>query len=557
MLKNKIHSVVYQIWPRSFKDSNHDGIGDIQGIISKLDYLKDLGVDIVWISPLYASPNHDYGYDISDYYSINPEFGSMDDFDELIKECQKRHIEIMMDLVANHTSDQHEWYQEAINNPNSIKRDYYFFREGKEGCEPNNWISLFGGSAWSKEKDNIYSLNLFTPNQKDLNWENENVRKGIYDIINFWQKKGVTGFRMDVINMIAKKEGLPSFHPEKKGYQFAKDYIVSLDKTHDYLNEMYDKALSHNENLYVGEGVMINPDSASKYCGSQSKELDIMFHFDLALIGCGPLGKYDFRKLYRWRIKEFKEIYFRWQKASVEKDFYIGNFLSNHDQPRSVSRYGNDQKYHEASAKCLLTLNFVSRGTAFIYQGEEIGMTNCHFEEDDWRDFEAINDYKVLQEMMHLPAFLAKKVIQKMTRDHARTPMQWNDETYAGFSDRLPWIKVNPNKDKINVEAQLKDEQSIHAYTKKLISLYKKNRLFAFGEVAEVLHDHKQMLGIKRFDEKEMYIILMNMSDKYANFKTEENWREMDLILSNLENSSLLDEKMVFAPYEVRIYKSI
>lgn len=555
MFKSKIHSVVYQIWPRSFKDSNDDGIGDIQGIISKLDYLQDLGVDILWISPLYVSPNHDYGYDISDYYDINPEFGTMADFDQLMKECQKRDIDIMMDLVANHTSDQHQWFIEALNNPQSDKRDYYFFKEGLKGKEPNNWISLFGGSAWSKHDDNSYSLNLFTPQQKDLNWENEKVRKGIYDIISFWQAKGVKGFRMDVINMISKKEGLPSFQAEKKGYQFAKDYIVSLDKTHDYLHEMYDKVLNPNY-LYVGEGVMINPNSASNYSGATSKELDLMFHFDLALIGCGPLGKYDFRKFYRWTLKEFKEIYFNWQKASVEKDFYIGNFLSNHDQPRAVSRYGNDKKYHDESAKCLLTLNFVARGTPFIYQGEEIGMTNCHFEEDEWRDFEAINDYKVLQEMMHLPAFLAKKVIQKMTRDHARTVMQWTDEMYAGFSDVLPWIKVNPNKDKINVLKQIKDENSILAYTKKLIQLYKSDEVFAFGHVEEVLHEHPQMIGIKRFNDKHEFIILINMSNKYASFKSEEDWRDMTLVLSNLNADQILLEKMVFAPYECRILKA-
>ncbi len=556
MLKNKIHSVVYQIWPRSFCDSNQDGIGDIQGIISKLDYLKDLGIDILWISPLYQSPNHDYGYDISDYYSINPEFGTMDDFDELLRQTRKRNIDIMMDLVANHTSDQHPWYIEAKNDPSSSKRDYYFFKEGTEGQEPNNWISLFGGSAWSKEEENIYSLNLFTPQQKDLNWENEEVRQAIYDVIKFWQAKGVQGFRMDVINLISKKEGLPSYHPEKKGYQFAKDYLVSLDKTHAYLHEMYDHVLADENHLYVGEGVMINPESASLYSGTQSKELDMMFHFDLALIGCGPLGKYDFRKLYRWTVKEFKSIYFKWQIASQEKAFFLGNFLSNHDQPRAVSRYGDDGKYHDESAKCLLMLNFVSKGAPFIYQGEEIGMSNCHFEENEWRDFEAINDYKVLQSMMHLPAFIAKIVIQKMTRDHARTPMQWNDSVYAGFSEVCPWIKVNPNKDKINVNQQINDDQSILSFTKALIKIYKAYPLFAFGQIEALLLQHKQIIGIKRYDKDTSFICLINLSDKYANFESEVEWFDMDCILSNKTDVSIMVEKMVFAPYECRLLKS-
>lgn len=557
MLKNKIHSVVYQIWPRSFMDSNHDGIGDLQGIISKLDYLQNLGVDIIWLSPVYTSPNHDYGYDISDYYAINPEFGSMADMEELIEEAKKRNIDIIMDLVANHTSDQHEWFQEALKNKKSDKRDYYFFKEGKENKEPNNWISLFGGSAWTQHEDNLYSLNLFTPSQKDLNWENHKVRQEIYKIIDFWQRKGIKGFRMDVINLIAKKEGLPSYNAEKKGYQFAKDYIVSLDKSHAYIQEMYEKVLKSDEHLYVGEGVLINPLSASHYCGYQSHELDSMFHFDLALIGCGPLGKYDFRKLYKWTIREFKDIYFKWQIASVEKQFSLGNFLSNHDQPRAVSRFGDDQNYHDESSKCLLTLNFVSKGTPYLYQGEEIGMTNCAFEIDEWKDFEAINDYKVLKEMMHLPAFIAKKVIQKMTRDHARTPMQWRRDKYAGFSDVLPWIKVNPNTETINVETQMDDEYSILSYTKKLIQLYKSDSLFAFGNIEAVLYTHKQMLGIKRFDDKHAYLILMNLSNKYANFKCESEWLEMSLILTNLNNKAQLQEKMIFAPYEVRIYKSI
>ena len=328
MKKSSIHSVVYQIWPRSFNDSNNDGIGDIQGIIQKLNYLKFLGINQIWLSPVFVSPNKDYGYDIQDYYNIQPEFGSLEDMDQLIIEAKKRDIVLIMDLEANHTSDQHPWFQDALKNKNSKYRDYYFFREGKDNREPNNWISLFGGSAWTKVKDedNMYYLSLFTPQQTDLNWENPEVRKEIEKILRFWLDRGISGFRMDVINIISKKEGLPDKNPNKKGYQFADDFIVSREKSHDYIQDMYENVLKDYPGLFIGEGLLINPTQAKRYCGANSNELDLMFHFDTVLIGCGPLGKYDFRKLYQWSIKEFKKIYFKWQLASDNDDFYLGNF---------------------------------------------------------------------------------------------------------------------------------------------------------------------------------------------------------------------------------------
>ena len=555
MQKSSIHSVVYQIWPRSFMDSNDDGIGDIKGILSRLDHVKQLGANQIWLSPVYLSPNHDYGYDVQDYYSIQPEFGTMADMDELIRTCHERGIELIMDLVANHTSDQHPWFQAALRDVNSKYRDYYFFREGKQNKEPNNWISLFGGSAWTKVavEENRYYLSLFTPNQCDLNWRNPELRTEIHKIMHFWLDKGIDGFRMDVINMISKVPDLVDKNPHKKGYQFADDLIISRPESFDYLMEMYDKVMQNQSGLFVGEGVLINPMSAKRYSGKDTKMLDLMFHFDTVLIGCGPLGKYDFRKFYRWTIKEFKAIYFKWQLASLNDAFYLGNFLSNHDNGRAVSRFGDEKKYHRESAKALNLLTLMSRGTPFIYQGEEIGMTNLKLEQEDWRDFEAINDYVVLQEMMHLPKFFAKKIVQKMTRDNARTPMQWTNEVYAGFSKSKPWIKVNPNKNDINVLDQVSDEDSILAFTKQAIELYKSDETFAFGDVRPYLIKHPELLAFERVGLQH-YLVLINLSKHNIHFPVAENVLDCECLISNYSRTPLM-AKMVFRPFEARVYR--
>ena len=555
MQKSSIHSVVYQIWPRSFMDSNDDGIGDIKGILSRLDHVKQLGANQIWLSPVYLSPNHDYGYDVQDYYSIQPEFGTMADMDELIRACHERGIELIMDLVANHTSDQHPWFQAALRDVNSKYRDYYFFREGKQNKEPNNWISLFGGSAWTKVagEENRYYLSLFTPNQCDLNWRNPELRTEIHKIMHFWLDKGIDGFRMDVINMISKVPDLVDKNPHKKGYQFADDLIISRPESFDYLMEMYDKVMLDKRGLFIGEGVLINPMSAKRYSGKDTKMLDLMFHFDTVLIGCGPLGKYDFRKFYRWTIKEFKDIYFKWQLASLNDAFYLGNFLSNHDNGRAVSRFGDEKKYHRESAKALNLLTLMSRGTPFIYQGEEIGMTNLKLEQEDWRDFEAINDYVVLQEMMHLPKFFAKKIVQKMTRDNARTPMQWTNEVYAGFSKSKPWIKVNPNKNDINVLDQVSDEDSILVFTKQAIELYKSDETFAFGDVRPYLIKHPELLAFERVGLQH-YIVLINLSKHNIHFPVAENVLDCECLISNYSRTPLM-AKMVFRPFEARVYR--
>ncbi|TXT17446.1 MAG: glycosidase [Erysipelotrichaceae bacterium] len=511
MYKPEMNGVVYQIWPRSFKDSNDDGIGDLQGIISKLDYLKDLGITTIWLCPVYVSPNVDYGYDVSDYYNIQPEYGSLSDMDQLIQEAKNRGIGILMDLVANHTSNQHPWFQAALKDPQSKYRDYYIFKQGKNNKEPNNWIGLFGGSAWTKSNQpNEYVLTLFTPNQVDLNWENPEVRQEIYKVMKFWMNKGVAGFRMDVINIIAKTEGQ----------------------------------------------MLVNPQSCASYSGFDQKELDMMFHFDLVLIGCGPLGKYDFRKLYRWKPQDFKSIFYKWQEASYKDRFWMGNFLSNHDNGRSVSRFGDEKKYRLPSAKAFIMSTMTAYGTPFIYQGEEIGMTNMKIDEQDWKDFEAISDYKMLQSMMHLPAFIAKKIVQKMTRDNARTIMQWDDGPHAGFSSVKPWFVLNPNHKTINVKHDQQDQDSILNFTKELIAYHQAHSVLQQGSFASTMTSHPQILAYIREDEQEKLLILINLDHKHATFKAD-NYKEMRTQLCNYSTYGPMVEKMVFRPYEARIVQLV
>ncbi|WP_303017135.1 alpha-glucosidase [Holdemania massiliensis] len=543
--KNK---VIYQIWPRSFQDSNHDGIGDLRGILQRLDHLQDLGIDLIWLSPVYCSPNTDYGYDISDYYSIHPDFGTMDDFDALLAECKKRGMGIIMDLVANHTSDQHPWFQACLNDVNCPYRDCYYFREGIGSKEPNNWISMFGGSAWTKDllKPQSWYLTTFTPHQCDLNWENPRVREEVANVMRFWLEKGVSGFRMDVINTIAKQPGLPSWHPEKKGYQFAKDLMTNLPKSHEYIQELIGKLSQDFDFITIGEGMMADNDACALYAGEDRGELNMMIMFDLHLQDCGPLGKYDFRKLYHWTIPGFKSIIFRWQSDSQKRNYWVANYMNNHDQPRSISRFGNDSRYRIESAKAFALMNLTLRGTPLIYQGEEIGMTNCRLEKDEWRDYEAINIYSTLQTMMHLPKFIAKKVVQRMTRDHARTPVQWDESDYAGFSDHQPWIKVNPNYKQINLKNDLVLETSICRWYKQVIALRKACPALNTGVMEPVLKNHKQILGYVRKDDKAEFLVLINLSGSLARFNLK------------TEGSILMDsypdpQPQLLRPYESRL----
>jgi oligo-1,6-glucosidase len=541
-------AVFYQIWPRSFNDTNHDGIGDLKGIIEKLDYIKSLHVDYIWISPFYKSPQDDYGYDVSDYMSVASEYGTLDDFKELVYKAKSLDMGIICDLVANHTSTSHAWFQEALSNPQSDKRDYYFFRPVSEGV-PNNWISIFGGSAWTQVSEHDYALTLFTPTQADLNWDNPKVREEIKHIMKTWLDLGIAGFRLDVFNTISKIEGLISKDPHKKGYQFADDYIRDRPLGQKYLKDILRELKQDYDFITIGEGMLITKEAAEIMCGPAQDQLDLIIHFDLHMLGCGPLGKFDFRKLYHYTNQDFKRVIREWNNAAQNKGFKIASTMSNHDQPRSVSRFGDDTKYRFESAKALFAINFFNVGSPFIYQGEEIAMKNMDLPIEEWKDFEAINTYKALQSMMKVPAFLAKKIIQRMSRDHARGVMQWDASDYGGFSQVKPWFKVNHDYEMINVLNQDQDPHSVLNYVRKLSALYHEFPTLALGEWSESMSEHPRIIIMHRQDQNHQFTLVCNFSKKQVSL-TQNDFGELVLSNSNEQRSN-----QFLSPYETHIYK--
>jgi oligo-1,6-glucosidase len=541
-------AVFYQIWPRSFNDTNHDGIGDLKGIIEKLDYIKSLHVDYIWISPFYKSPQDDYGYDVSDYMSVASEYGTLDDFKELVYKAKSLDMGIICDLVANHTSTSHAWFQEALSNSQSDKRDYYFFRPVSEGV-PNNWISIFGGSAWTQVSEHDYALTLFTPTQADLNWDNPKVREEIKHIMKTWLDLGIAGFRLDVFNTISKIEGLISKDPHKKGYQFADDYIRDRPLGQKYLKDILRELKQDYDFITIGEGMLITKEAAEIMCGPAQDQLDLIIHFDLHMLGCGPLGKFDFRKLYHYTNQDFKRVIREWNNAAQNKGFKIASTMSNHDQPRSVSRFGDDTKYRFESAKALFAINFFNVGSPFIYQGEEIAMKNMDLPIEEWKDFEAINTYKALQSMMKVPAFLAKKIIQRMSRDHARGVMQWDASDYGGFSQVKPWFKVNHDYEMINVLNQDQDPHSVLNYVRKLSALYHEFPTLALGEWSESMSEHPRIIIMHRQDQNHQFTLVCNFSKKQVSL-TQNDFGELVLSNSNEQRSN-----QFLSPYETHIYK--
>lgn len=549
--------IVYQIWPRSFCDGNGDGIGDLGGVIAKLDYLHELGVDLLWLSPVYASPNRDYGYDVSDYYAINPEYGTLAEFDRLVAEAKARGIGILMDFVPNHTSDQHAWFQAALNDPNSSYRDFYYFRPGKNGGAPNNWMSFFGGSAWTQDKKTgEYYLTSFTPGQCDLNWENPAVRQEMYKAMRFWMDRGIAGFRIDVVNAIKKAPGLPDKDPHKRGLQFPAELVTKQEGVHTFIQEMHREVFSHYPDCFtVGEGCLTGIEDVARFTNPENRELMMMFHFDIAMLGCGPLGKFDFRKGYRFTIRDFKRVVNRWQLAMQEKNGWTGNYLSNHDQPRQVSRFGSEKtpELRRASARALALLNLTLRGTPFLYQGEECGMTNCRLAKEEWKDFEAINDYAVLQSMMRLPAPLAEKIIVKMTRDNARTPVQWSGGRNAGFTDGTPWMRVNPNYREINIEEDVLRMDSVVNFYKKAIALHHAHPALTFGTYAPVDEKNKRVLAYLRRGETETLLVAINLSDRQTKVSFPRlNAREC---LLYTHSSRTFAQELPLLPFEGLVYK--
>ena len=541
-------SVVYQIYPKSFKDSNGDGVGDIRGIIQKLDYLKELGVNVLWISPMLESPQDDNGYDISDYRRIYEEYGTMEDYEELLCEAHKRSIRILMDLVVNHTSDEHNWFIESRKSKDNPYRDYYIWKDPVNGKEPNNWGGAFGGSAWEYDpQTQMYYLHLFSKKQPDLNWENEKVRQEVYDMMKFWCEKGIDGFRMDVISMISKDQRFPDGEMNNGLYGDFGPYCVHGPRVHEFLQEMNQKVLSKYDIMTVGETAGVTIEEAQKYAGDDRNELNMVFQFEHVESGCGDYGKWTTAK---YDFKEFKNIMIKWQEE-LQGKAWNSLFLGNHDQPRSVSRFGNDNPvYRETSAKMLATCIHMMQGTPYVYQGEELGMTNIYFDKlEDYRDIESINYFKEFTESGLMTPEHMMKCLMLRSRDNARTPMQWDDSKQAGFTEGEPWIKVNPNYKKINAAQQLEDPDSVFHYYQKLIRLRKEKDIIVYGEFEPLYREDEQIFAYTRKQDQEKLLIVCNFSDKNAEVEVPEEFKGAECLITNLGRKEF-ERKIVLNPYE-------
>lgn len=542
-------SVVYQIYPRSFCDSNGDGIGDLNGITGKLDYLKELGIDVIWLSPVYKSPNDDNGYDISDYQAIMDEFGTMEDFDRMLATAHEKGIKIMMDLVVNHTSDEHKWFIESRKSTDNPYRDYYIWRPAKEdGSLPNNWGSCFSGPAWEYDKTtDMYFLHLFSKKQPDLNWDNPAVRQDVFDMMNWWLKKGVDGFRMDVISLISKEPGLPDKEPGINGYA---TFNVSANgpHVHEYLQEMRQKALNNADTITVGECSGVTLEEAKKYARSDEKELNMVFQFEhMDVDSDEKSGKWTTRKM---DLRNLKKILTRWQKG-LQDIAWNSLYWENHDQPRSVSRFGNDSdEYREISAKMLATCIHMMQGTPYVYQGEELGMTNCPFNTlDNFRDLESINAFHELTEQGKMTEEDMMAAIGYKGRDNARTPMQWDDSAYAGFSTATPWIMVNPNYTKINAKDQVNREDSVFKYYQKLIKLRHESELIVYGTYDLILDDDKDIYAYIRTLDDEKLIVYCNFSENTREVELPEEFVNKKVLISNYSDAKA-NQKITLRPYE-------
>lgn len=547
-------SVVYQIYPRSFMDSNGDGIGDIKGITSKLDYLKELGIDVIWLSPVYQSPNDDNGYDISDYQAIMQEFGNMEDFDEMLAAAHERGIKIMMDLVVNHTSDEHRWFVESRKSKDNPYRDYYIWRDAKDGREPNNWGSCFGGSAWQyDETTDMYFLHLFSKKQPDLNWDNKVVRREVFDMMTWWLEKGVDGFRMDVISMISKVPGLPDGPKDKDAlYGDFGPSVINGPHVHDYLKEMRKEVLSKFDTITVGETSGVTVEEAVKYAADDESELNMVFQFEQNDLDGGEHGKWNLNKIY---LPDLKAVLNRWQ-TYLEGKAWNSLYWSNHDQPRIVSRLGNDtEAYRELSAKMLATCLHMMKGTPYIYQGEELGMTNVSFASmDEFRDIESINAYREYTENGIIAPEDMMKYLNYKSRDNARTPMQWSDEENGGFTKGTPWIKINPNYTTINAREQMEREDSVFHYYQKLISLRKKEPVIVYGTFALLMPEDEDIFMYTRTYEQEKLLVICNFSQKERELEIPEEWERGTILLGNYKDAAV-GRKMCLRDYEAIVIK--
>lgn len=533
-------SVVYQIYPRSFNDTSGNGLGDIYGIIEKLDYIKSLGTDVIWLCPIYQSPNDDNGYDISDYRKISDDFGGQAAFDVLLEQMHQKGLKLVMDLVANHSSDEHSWFEESKKSKDNPYRDYYIWKDGKNDGPPNNWGSFFSGSAWQfDETTDQYYLHYFTKKQPDLNWENPKVRKEIFDIIDFWFKKGVDGFRMDVISVISKPPGFPDTAYDSFQDTIMKDY-ANGPRIHEFLKEMNREVLSKYDIMTVGEGPGIDLENGPRYVDERSEELDMVFHFDHMFIDCGSGGKYD---PIPFGLNQFKQVFTNWDNA-LKSHGWGSIFLGNHDFSRMVSRFGNDTTYHSESCKLLATLLLTLRGTVYIYQGDEIGMTNVAYPDiNHHNDVETLNAWKQAEQKgQDMEQFF--KIVQQQSRDNARTPVQWDTTKNAGFSDGKPWLTTNPNYTTINVASQEKDPDSILNYYRDMIAIRKANQTLVYGDYECVDRGHDSIYAYRRWDDNVEFLILHNFSDTSQIFEPLGIPSDFQLLKSNLKTNALENFKL-------------
>ena len=544
-------AVIYQIYPRSFQDSNGDGIGDLNGITMHLDYLKKLGIDVIWLSPVYKSPNDDNGYDISDYRDIMTEFGTMEDFDRMLAAAHERGIKIVMDLVVNHSSDEHKWFIESRKSKDNPYRDYYIWKDPKDGHEPTNWGSNFSGSAWKfDETTGQYYLHLFSEKQPDLNWENPKVRDEVYDMMTWWCDKGIDGFRMDVISMISKVQSYPDGEVFDGVYGNANPYVCNGPRVHEFLQEMNRRVLSRYDIMTVGEAAGVTVDEAKRYANNEGTELNMVFHFehtDGSSNSESVIGKWTVNPP---RLSYVRGILNKWQ-TELEGKAWGSLYWDNHDQPRAVSRFGNDSKeWREISAKMLATVLHMQKGTPYIYQGEEFGMTNTHFDSiDDCRDIEEINAYQqyvVDHKLVDSETML--RCFDTIARDNARTPVQWNDSPNAGFTTGTPWINVNPNYTEINAEAALADLNSVFYYYQKLISLRHTTPIIVYGTFRPLLESSEVIYAYERELDGKMLTVAANWTDKEQECTLFDDLGGEELISNYTSHKD-----GVLQPYEARV----
>lgn len=536
-------SVIYQIYPRSFCDSNGDGIGDLNGIRSKLDYLQKLGINVIWLSPIYKSPNDDNGYDISDYQDIMDDFGNMDDFDALLKEAHEHGIKIVMDLVVNHTSDEHKWFIESRSSKDNPKRDYYIWREPKDGKEPNNWGSCFSGSAWEfDEKTGMYYLHCFSKKQPDLNWDNEKVRDEVFNMMTWWCEKGIDGFRMDVISMISKVPGLPDGNKGEGALYGDLSNTTNGPRVHEYLQEMRKRVLSKYDLITVGECAGVTIEEAKKYASLDNSELNMVFQFEHTGLDYDERGKWTTKRFY---LPDLKANLSKWQNE-LEGQAWNSLYWDNHDQPRIVSRLGDDSPL---SAKCIATVLHMMKGTPYIYQGEELGMTNYPFKSiDECRDIEIINAYKELVGGNRMTEEDLLAGIRAKGRDNARTPMQWNDTKEAGFTTGKPWIGVNPNYKTINAKAELEDSNSVFYYYQKLIELRRKSEwsdIIVYGTYNLLDKEDENIFAYTRQLGDRKILVVCNVSTNEVQYKLDFDVEGKACLIRNYDNVDLEKEMRV------------